>query len=532
MTKEEQLELLRAIAEEEGDEKDAPGIFNRIMTGMGDVIYGGGQLLENTAEALAPGVADAVQGADEWLYENTSGVFGSPEGVTMDDKVQAREEIYQQETGIMPGEFDGWRLAGQVASGLAAPLARGVPALMAEGAAMSAAMPTTPQEGETYWGEKGADAGIGAVGGVAAKGIQEVGGKVIDQYARPALQKVKEAGISPTVGQAVGGAINTMEQAASSIPLIGPLFGGPRNRAQNEWQQSVLNMVVKPLRGEVTETGTEGISQASRLIGEAYDAAEAAMPTMQITPKVTQALEQARGEAVDLGMNDGAAKQFDNILNKTVYSRMPREVAERAGPSQVRNVDEVTAANLKKIESELTEKINANKIDPQLKQGLIKMRAAIRQQAGEQSQEYRTLIESADHSYAMFKRVTAAQTVDVTDGFTPAQLTRATMRNATENVAARGDGLMQGDAMAAQSVLGSTLNNSGSAERLAAMALATGGGYAINPLAAVAAPLLGAGSTRAGQDFTNGLIEKLLAPGMQRYTPGSTYGLFANEVNE
>jgi hypothetical protein len=229
-------------------------------------------------------------------------------------------------------------------------------------------------------------------------------------------------------------------------------------------------------------------------------------------------------------MNDAAAKQFNSILDRVLYSRMPKDVAERVGPSQVRNVDEITAANLKKVESELTAKINAKGIDTQLKQALTMVRAAIRKEAGDQSPEYRELIEGADHAYAMFKRVTNAQNADVTDGFTPAQLTRSTMRGASENVAARGDGLMQGDAMAAQEVIGSTLNNSGSAERLAAMTLATGGGAMISPYAALAAPMLGIGGSKSGQKFTNALIENLLAPAAERYTPGSTYGLLSNEV--
>lgn len=529
MTPQEELELMMMMSQGE-DPEEPSSIFSRIMTGMGDVVYGGAQLLENTAEAVAPGVAETVQGWDESLYDMTGGVIGSPQGVEMDDRVNAREAAYRANSGIAEGEFDGARLTGQVLSGLMAPAVRGLPALVAEGAAFNSAMPTETAQGAGYWDQKGMDAALGAAGGAAAKGIQEVGGHVVNQYARPALQRMREAGVEPTVGQSIGGAANTAEQAASSIPFIGALFGAPRGRAQNEWQLSVLNQVVKPLKGEVTETGTQGVSQASKLIGDAYNAAEEAMPTMQITPKVTRSINEAKDHAVDLGMNDAAAKQFNSILDRVLYSRMPKDVAERVGPSQVRNVDEITAANLKKVESELTAKINAKGIDTQLKQALTMVRAAIRKEAGDQSPEYRELIEGADHAYAMFKRVTKAQNTDVTDGFTPAQLTRSTMRGASENVAARGDGLMQGDAMAAQEVIGSTLNNSGSAERAAAIALGTGGASFISPYLLPAVPALGMGSSKAGQKFTNGLIENLLAPAAERYTPGSAYGLLSNEV--
>lgn len=530
MTEQEELELLMLMAQTE-DEEDAAGIFSRFMTGLGDIVYGGAQLLENSTEAIAPGMADTIQGWDESLYRGTNGIFGSPEGVTMDDRVATREQAYQDRTGIQPGDFDGARLTGQILSGLAAPVARGVPALIAEGAALNSLMPTTPDQGETYWGEKVEDAAIGAVGGVAAKGIQTVGGHVINQYGRPAVQKMRESGVVPTVGQSIGGAINTLEEAASSIPLVGPLFSAPRGRAQDEWQLSLLNRVVRPVGGEVTETGTAGVAQARKFIDETYEEAMEAMPKMAVTPDVSRAIEKARGEAIDLGMNDGAERQFNTIMNRVVYSRIPRDVPERVGPSQVRNVDEITAENVKKMESELTKIINAKGTDPQLKAALTRVRAEIRNQAGNQSKEYRDLIEGADYSYAMWKRVVGAQNADVnSEGFTPAQMVRSTMRNSSDNVAAQGNGLMQDNAQAAQTVLGNKLNNSGTAERLAAMALGTGGGAMINPLAAVAAPLLGAGGSRAGQRFSNQMIESLLAPGMQRYTPGSSYGMFANEA--
>jgi hypothetical protein len=529
MTPQEELELLELTAPR--SEPETPyGIFDRILTGMGDIVYGGAQFLENSAEELAPGLAEGIQSLDESLYDITNGVFGSAPGVTMDDRVKLREEEYQRSTGIMPGEFDGARLTGQIIPSLIAPYTRGLPGLVAEGAVYNTAMPTVVEDGETYFGEKAEDATVGAIGGVAGKGIQEVGAHVVNQYARPAIQRMRQAGVQPTVGQSIGGSANTLEEAASSIPLVGPLFSGPRGRAQEEWQLSVLNGVVEPIGGRVTATGTEGITQATKLINDTYEAAFEAMPTMSITPKVSSALKEAEGRAIDMGMNSGAERQFNNIINRVVYSRLPKEVDELVGPSQVRTVNEVTSENVKKIDSELTTIINKDGTDQQLKAALREVRDAFRQQAGDQSKEYQDLIQNADYSYAMFKRAVNAQKADVnSEGFTPAQMVRATMKDASDNMAARGDGLMQADAQAAQTVLGNKLNNSGTSERLAAMALGTGGGALINPAAALAAPLLAAGGSRQGQNFSNRLIENLLAPALERYTPGSTYGLLYNE---
>ena len=540
MTPQEELELLMIMAEADGEkDKEPAGIFSRIMTGLGDVVYGGGQLLENTVEAVAPGVADAVQSADEKLYDLTNGVFGSPEGVTMDDKVNAREAIYRQETGIEKGEFDGARLAGQAISGLASlPLrVASLPAMMAEGALFNAAMPNESDPEKTYWEQEMGDAGVGLAGGAAGKVISDVGSTWVNQYARPGLQRLRSQGVEPTVGQSLGGAIGKVEEAGSSIPFVGSFFSNPRGRAMDEWQSAILGDVTSTVDGTVSKTGIDGMAEAGQLIDDAYDAAKAALPELQITPEFAQGMDEVLAGVTDLGLSESAEKSFIKILDDEVFSRIPREVDEFTGPSQVRTTSSVTGENLKHIESQLTKRINAKRIDPQLRQSLINVRAYIREQAANQSEEYGQLIKGADTAYAKFKRVAQAANADVQDRFTPAQLTRATKssKNATENQAAKGRGLMQREAMEANEVLGDTLNDSGTSTRAWVTGLlGTGGGLAVNPLAALAAPALGIGSTRAGQRMINRGIESYVAPAMKKggSTVGKSAGLLMNDMFE
>ena len=544
MTPQEELELLMMMAEADSGKDDEPaGIFSRIMTGLGDVVYGGGQLLENTVEAVAPGVADAVQSADETLYEWTNGVFGSPEGVTMDDKVNAREEIYRQETGIEKGEFDGARLAGQAISGLASlPLrVASLPAMMAEGALFNAAMPNETDPEKTYWEQEAGDAGVGLAGGALGKVVSDVGSTWVNQYARPGLQRLRDQGVEPTVGQSLGGAIGKVEEAGSSIPFVGSFFSAPRGRAMNEWQLAVLGDVTSTVDGTVTKTGIDGMAEAGQLIDDAYDAAKAAMPELDITPEFMQGFDKVLDEVSDLGLSESTEKTFIKILDDEVFSRIPKQVDEftdpYARPSSVRTTNSVTSENLKQIESQLTKRINAKRIDPQLRQSLINVRAYIRDQAANQSEEYGQLIKGADTAYAKFKRVAQAANADVQDRFTPAQLTRATKssKNATENQAAKGRGLMQREAMEANEVLGDTLNDSGTSTRAFVTGmLGTGGGLAINPVAALATPAFGLGATRAGQRMINRGIENYVAPGLQKggSTVGKSAGLLINDMFE
>jgi len=540
MTPEEELEILRLkVKARKGD--DTKGIFSRFMTGLGDLVYGGGQLLENTTEAISPGLADTVQGWDESLYGATGGVFGSPEGVTMDDRVNAREEIYRRETGIQEGEFDGARLAGQAVSGLASlPLrAASLPAMMAEGAAFNAAMPNEVNPGESYWGQEAGDAAVGAAGGAGGKVLSDVGGAWVDQYARPGLQRLREQGVEPTVGQSLGGAIGKIEEAGSSIPYLGSFFSAPRGRAVDEWQGAVLNDVVSTVDGSVGKTGVDGIAEAGQLIDDAYEAATDAMPQLDITPDFRSGMGDVLADISDMGMSDSAEKNFTRIFNDVVVSRIPESPVQpdMVGPTLTRNVDSITSDNLKIIESTLTKKINAKKVDPQLRQGLIQVRDFIRQQAAGQSDEYARIITGADAAYAKFKRVADAANVDVLDRFTPAQLARSSKKpkNATENQAAKGRGLMQRDAMQANEVLGNTLNDSGTSTRAFVTGLlGTGAGLGVNPIAGAVAPLLAAGSSRSGQKFGNRLIEHLIAPAMQKggSTAGKTGGLLVNDWME
>jgi hypothetical protein len=406
---------------------------------------------------------------------------------------------------------------------------------MAEGSLFNASMPTETKPGEGYWRGKAGDAAVGAAGGAGGKVLADVGGRWVDQYARPGLQKLREAGVSPTVGQSLGGAINQIEQAAASVPFLGSFFSAPRGRALDEWQLSVLDDVAATVDGTASKIGMDGIDEVGSLIDDAYDAAREAMPTMQITPSFRSGMGDVMADVADLGMSESAQKQFNRIMADVVNPRIPfnPKQAELVGPSVVRNVDEVTSENLKHVESSLTKKINANGVDPQLRQALVSVRAFIREQAAGQSEDYGRLIKGADTAYAKFKRIVQASNGDVNDRFTPAQLNRSARsgRNASENQAARGNAMMVRDSREAHEVLGSTLPNSGSAERLASMALLTGGGAAINPAAGVAVPLLAAGSTRAGQDIANWAIKNLAAPTMKEggSTIGKSAGLLLNE---
>ena len=159
-------------------------MFSRFLEGMADPIYGASQLLENSVEAVAPSVVDAVGDADAWLYDNTGGFLGKPAGVDVDEQLRRREQAYE-DTYDVDG-IDWMRGAGNVATGvaLAPAIAAGasLPAtagiLAAEGAAGGAFM---PQVGEgDYWDQVGTDALAGALtAGIGGTALHKGNGQAI-----------------------------------------------------------------------------------------------------------------------------------------------------------------------------------------------------------------------------------------------------------------------------------------------------------------------------------------------------------------
>jgi hypothetical protein len=540
MTPQEELELLTMKAKarlRQEQEQSAGGIFDRLMTGMGDIVYGGGQFLENATESLAPEVAEAVQSADEWLHKNTGGFLGSPEGVTMDDKVSVREEQYLKRNGLEEGEFDGWRLAGNIGTtaASAARLPFTFPALIAEGFGASAAQPRT--DADNYWKDTAIDSAIGAAGGAGGKYLADVGGRWADQYARPALKKMKESGVVPTVGQSLGGAWNTLEEAASSVPFIGSLFKAPRGRAVEEWQSSVLNDVVSSLDGNITATGKEGLNEAYGIINKAYDDALDLAGDVDITPSLRSSVNAAIDDALDVGLNEGALSSFNRIINKVVRGRISKDGVDAGVSSSMsgRTMDSMTPDVFKTMDSELNTAIESagNNID--LANALTRVRDAIRGGVAEQDEAFGSALGRADEAYAKFVRVRDAENVSsTTDGFSPSNLIRSAAKNDTKNKAATGNAYMQDTALAAQDVLGNTLADSGTATRSATTALLASGATPISPLAGSVVPALWAGSTRGAQRGANAIIESLLVPAMKGSGKlrGSATGLLLNELME
>lgn len=502
----------------------------RVFEGAMDPIYGASQFLENTVESVAPGVVDAVGDADAWLHENTGGFLGKEAGVDVDEQLRQREQAYDDKYDV--DGVDWARGIGNVATGVAlAPAAIGsgglgttALALAAEGAAGGAFM---PQVGEgDYWDQVQSDALLGAVaGGVGGTALHAGGKALTNQLNRAGMGVLKEAGVQPTVGQAVGGVVDSLEQKATSIPLIGDAVRTARRRAAGELREAAFREAGDVVGEVVEETGADGIQALQRLSGEAYDDLTKFLPEMDVTTEFAGSFDNILKEAGESGFDTPSLKAGKKFIDDYIK---PKVGQGSLSPSEIKDLDVLLKKRIKGAGSD-----NAKSMFESIRENLMG-------EAAGQSDEFATQLAKADELYA--KKSVLEKATQNGDEFTPKQLDNAVKandkaygggRNATNYTAGRGP--LRDLSKAGREVLGDTVPDSGTAGRvllggagLAGSGAATG---AIVPFLAAGAAS-GVGSTRIGQKATIGLLDMLAKGGAAVGREGRAAGGLLSYLNE
>jgi hypothetical protein len=494
-------------------------MFHRFLEGMADPIYGASQFLENSVESVAPSIVDAVGDADAWLHDKTGGFLGKPAGVDVDEQLRRREQAYE-DTYDVDG-IDWMRGAGNVATGVAlAPAAIGgsLPttalALAAEGAAGGAFM---PQVGEgDYWDQVQSDALLGAIGGGVGGTALNAGGRALtNQLNRAGMGALKEAGVQPTVGQAIGGVVNDLEQKATSIPLVGEAINSARKRAQAEMRDATLQRVGGKLGVDITESGSAGIAQAQNAVSNAYDEAAAFLPTMSVSDDLFDGVIKVLDDVETSDAAEGTVRGLNKFYNDNILPRL------KGG--------EVSAEGLQALDAEFSAAIGRSGTH-EYKTALGEMREMITNAAAEQSDEYG---KAAARAKDAFRDLAVIERAGKVEEFTPAQLNQAIRANDTsvrKRGYAAGKGPLRDISDAANEVLGSTVGDSGTAGRAVLNGLTGlgvgGAGVATGSWAPLlAAGLAGAaGSTRTGQKGIIGLLDVLAKGGEKVGREGRAMG--------
>lgn len=468
---------------------EGPGAMTRLARGVEDPVTGLAQLAERT---LPESISGGINRADQWLYENTGGLFGNPYE-SFDQGVRTEEAEYQaaREAGGQTG-IDWMRGGGNVLSALpmafagpAAPASLGGRAALAAGESglMSAAMPVT--EGD-YWSEKGMQVGAGAAAGGMAAPVLAGASRMLAPKIDEGVQLLRDAGIVPSPGQIMGGRFKVAEEKLRSIPIFGDLITRAHNMSSNEFNRAIYNRALNPIGENALDVpiGREGVEHVSTRLGRAYDELLPRL-TFQADPQFISGMQNLQLLARNLAPDDAA--QFERLIQNNLYRRMTP--SGRMSGESLKAVEESLGKIAKGYRGDAS--FDKRQLGDALEEALHVVRQTVERSTPDLADQLRQ-INTGYANYAILRKAGSMAGAD--DGVSPAQLASA-IRNLDQSVGkgdvARGRALMQDLSDEGYRVLRQEFPNSGTFDRaiLAGGALSTA---AYNPL--IPGGLLAAGS--------------------------------------
>ncbi len=520
---------------------DRAGPLGGMAQGVYDVGAGGLGLLAHGLRAFAP-EGSALAG---WTNEKIA---------ALDRANQAQEKRYRNEwrQGNVP-EPDWSRLGGQAlatlpvgaaagaiapGAGLAGRIATGATA----GAVSNALSPVgaQPTEGD-YWGQVGRNTALGAGVGAAAPVVLGAAGRVLYPNAVARNEELISRGVTPTIGQALGGAPNRIEQGLTSLPGAGDFIKAARGRPIEQAYRGALNDALAPI-GETLAPGTKSGPEAMR---EMYSKVSGAY--RDLLPQVTaQADQPFLQDFTKIYQNSkllapDRAQQFDKLVTGQVLNKFS-PAAQMSGET-FKGVDEV-------LGKEASTYMRASG-DPDARkygQAIRDLQQSLRNMLERNNPDQAEALQAANESWKRMLPLERAASYTGTDEgiFSPAHLLRAVQSTTPGRKFAQGGGVGQPYATAAKRVLGSTLPDSGTPYRgfaglsgLAATGGALGIPFGLGPEGMVAGMGLGLGSaalySSPMQRLLTGAVTQrpdswaAVAQGLRDLTPyaGSTFGSLA-----
>ncbi len=342
--------------------------------------------------------------------------------------------------------------------------------------------------------------GGGALGQAVTKGITSTIAPKIKDSVRGLLDK----GVDLTPGQILGGTAKTVEDASTSVPIIGDFIINAQKRSNDSLNKAVWNKVLKPLGKKMPDDipmGHDAYAHVDKVLKESYSEL---LPKMKgkVDAEFIKEITNLKSLVGADTLPDELAKTFDKIISKEVMGKFTDSGL-------------ATGETLKKIQSRLGSKAknfrkstDAHQRD--LGDAILEAKFTVDRLISRSNPKYADKLKAIDEGYAMKKTAQrAASGLGTDDGvFTAAQINNAvkTSDNSLDkNLFAKGEGLLQDISRPAKSIMPSKIPDSGTAFRLANMATggaALGGGL-LHP--AIPAALAGASGlySKAGVNMMN-----------------------------
>lgn len=494
---------------------------DRFLTGMGDMPRGLMQLSVRSGSmdrGRGGWIDRLLRSSPEIAARMNAGeaALPRPTAASVDAGIQQREQQYQAgraasgDTGT-----DWWRIGGQAAASIPAALLAGAPASLGgaiasgsmQGAAMGAMQPVADTTAEPFSDQKARQVVYGGAAGAAGGAAGHALGRILSPRPSANVSLLRRENVELTPGQTLGGWVQRTEDKAVSIPGLGDMIRNAQRRGVESFNRATANRVLREIGEEVPEgmpAGRAMVDHVAQRTSAAYD--EALSRVQPFAPDAQFAQDLANAARTQFVTPARQARFFD-YLRENVASRI--NGAQLDGRT-FKDIDAVLG------EQRRTAASMTNMGDREVGEFAEAIQTAFRDLLARSNPAAAPAVRAADAAHAVRVRFEgAAASSGAREGiFTPLQLNSAVRRadhSARHNAFARGDALVQDLSDAGAAVLPPTVPNSGSADRILAAMLASGGATAAYPVtwpAFAAGGAAAASYTRPGTQALGALLAR------------------------
>ena len=374
----------------------------------------------------------------------------------------------------------GLELAGSLPTAIAG--GAGLARLGVKGAAKIAGLEGAAYAAGSAEGDAVDRAKAAAVGGVVSAGTGKLADAILPR-ASDAAKSLLKSGARLTPGQTVGGSIKKLEEAATSIPVVGNIIESAQDLAVKDFNRGALNKALVTLGKTVPKRleGNDAFEFARNEIDKAY---------ADIIPKLKISnLSDFQASLVRI-IEDNA--DLPDSMNKQLIAKIDKSIGNRIKKGGL------SGSDLKDIDSSLGQQAvefvkSADPNQRQLGRALFETQTALRKSLTAENPDVAKQYGKVRMAFANLVPIQNAVVRSSLQGgvFTPSQLNtaiRSTDRSPGKIRVARGDAPMQELAQQAQETVGRELGNSGTVDRgLAALAARNPAAAALYGIPAAAA---------------------------------------------
>lgn len=296
----------------------------------------------------------------------------------------------------------------------------------------------------------------------------------------PEAQTLKDEGVQLTLGQNYGGVVKRLEDAATSIPVLGDSIRGAQRRGMEQYTVAAINRSLRSVGEELPKglTGNKAIEYAYGKFGDKYEELlpklrgdlDYKAPPNALPSKAGQQAPASLREELDslrnLGQNlpEPQRGQLGRIIDKEIIDRFTSQGL--AEGQTVKNIESKLGGLKKDFRKSDNYDVRS------LGDAVEEMQSALRRMVERVNPEYQGELSKINEGYSKFKITQrAAGSVGAHEGvFSPAQLHTAVKAQDQSKDKARfaeGHANMQDLSTAGKKVLPSTVPDSGTPFRTA-----------------------------------------------------------------